>query len=109
MRIIKPTKSIGNFVCTWCAESFETRGDLLQHRLLNPDCANNQNVSNQTQSKYLSAGNAKTVEGEKVLQRVRGGNCDHTTYQAIVNDQDELIAMQCTYCYTYFPVPQPGD
>ena len=43
----------GRFVCPWCAEGFNRRVALARHWGLNPDCAANRNVSNQTQSKNL--------------------------------------------------------
>jgi hypothetical protein len=109
LRIIEATRTTGNHVCTWCAATFSTKSELLTHRILNPDCAKNRSISNQTQTKYNAPGVVKTVHGEEILRRVRSRDCDHIATQPILNEEGIVWALQCIWCYTYFPVPQGGD
>jgi hypothetical protein len=96
------TSERNSFVCSWCAERFRTKGELLRHRLLNPDCSKNKNVSNPLPTAFMEN---PVVPGEHMLRRVRAGDCEHPTDQMKPwRDSDgEVRGLQCSFCYTIIP------
>jgi hypothetical protein len=98
----------GQFVCTYCASSFGTRAELAQHKLSDPRCASNANVSNPLQTKYMDANVEPTRPGEYTLFRVRSRDCPHTARRApLFDDEGTITGYQCTYCFT--PLPEDNE
>lgn len=50
--VIDGGKAQGQFICPYCAESFEVRSELSKHWLADARCRENRFVNNPMQSKY---------------------------------------------------------
>lgn len=99
MKLLNPQ---GNFVCTWCAETFTSKVEMLQHRIDSPSCGQNATVSNPLQSKYAKADVVQQQPGEYTLHKVRAPTCKHEGEMRELKHEDGAVfGVQCMYCYTW--------